>query len=55
MRTTNSFVLAAPVAVLLMHLDGDCVSCCDGAFACYALGAAGVAAYVVGGNALKLI
>jgi hypothetical protein len=50
--TANSFVLATPVAILLVHLDGHCVTGCDGTFACYALGAAGVAAYVVRGHTL---
>jgi len=50
--TADSFVPAAPVAVLLVHLDSDSVARCNGTFACYALGAAGVAAYVIRGDTL---
>lgn len=45
--TADSFVLAAPVTVLLVHLDGHSVARCDCAFTCYALGAAGIATYVI--------
>lgn len=49
---TNSFVIAASITVLLVHLHSYGVACCNGAFACYALGAAGIAAYVIGAYAL---
>jgi hypothetical protein len=51
-RAANSFGLAGPVAGLLVHLYGDGAASGDGAFSGDALGAADVAAYIVGGDAL---
>jgi len=51
-RTTDRFVLAASVAVLLMHLDRHGAASFDRAFTGHAFGAADVAADVVGGDAL---
>lgn len=52
MRAANGFVVAASVAVLLMHLYSHGAAGVDRAFACYALGATSIAADVIRGHAL---
>ena len=52
MRAANCFIFAASIAILLVHFDCHCAACFDWAFACYAFGAADIAADVIGGYAL---
>ena len=52
MLASNCFVFAAAVAVLLVHFDCHDAASRNGAFSSHALGAADVAAHVVGGDAL---
>lgn len=54
MRAANGFILAAAVAVLLVHFHSHSAAGLDRAFSGNALGAANVTAYVVGGDALDL-
>jgi hypothetical protein len=52
MRTANGFIVAASVAILLVHLDGYGIACCNETFSAYAFGASGIAADVVGAHTL---